>query len=314
MQGERRQAQDRNPALGAFLQRLRSLLGQLLAHDASEKGVRLLQRKAQVGATQFVEASFGSPPGQWQRRIEAGSQHQVQLGGQMPDQELEQAMHLAAMNALIIIQHQDHVFGHIRQIVDEQGRHAIGRGELRGLEEVGSGLAGVGEDPLQGSGEQVDEGGKLVVVGLEGEPGGRVVNCLQPLDQQGRLAKAGRGAHQSDGAAEPGVQALEEVSSGDDIATGAGSIELCVQERARRVGWDCGFVHWELGSSRLSRRHRDLFGGSVLSGEGLGSGQEQCQSERAGRSQPEVGALARARAGCFPVLGTGPAWALVRSK
>ena len=85
-QGERSQAQDRNPALGAILQRPGGLQGQLLAHHATEKGVRLLQRKAQITAAQFAEASLGAPSGQGQGRIGARSQHQVDLGGQMADQ------------------------------------------------------------------------------------------------------------------------------------------------------------------------------------------------------------------------------------
>ena len=85
-QRERRQVQDGNPALGAILQRPGGLLGQLLAHHATEKGLRLLQRKAQVGAAQFAEASLGAPSGQGQQRVGAGGQHQVDLGGQMADQ------------------------------------------------------------------------------------------------------------------------------------------------------------------------------------------------------------------------------------
>ena len=83
--------------------------------------MRLLQRKAQVGAAQFSEVPPGAPSGQGQGRIEAGGQHQVQLERQMLDQKVEQGVDLAAMNRMIIIQHQDDIFRHIGQIVDEQG-------------------------------------------------------------------------------------------------------------------------------------------------------------------------------------------------
>ena len=87
--------------------------------------MRLLQRKAQVGAAQFGEVPPGAPAGQWQRRIGAGGQRQVQLGGQMLDQKVEQGVDLAAMNRMIIIQHQDNIVRHIGQIVDEQGGYVI---------------------------------------------------------------------------------------------------------------------------------------------------------------------------------------------
>src|SRR5438094_1809879 len=102
-------------------------------------------------------------------------------------------MHLAMVNALIIIEHQDHIPRHIGQIIDEQGGHTIYWRELRDLEEASAGLAGVWEEALQGGGERVHEGGQLVVVVVEGEPGAWVVDRLKPRGQQGRLAKAGGG-------------------------------------------------------------------------------------------------------------------------
>ncbi len=87
--------------------------------------MRLLQGKAQVGAAQFGEVPPGAPSGQWQRWIGAGGQHQVQLGGQMLDQKVEQGVNLAGVYRMIIIQHQDDIFRYIGQIVDEQGGHVI---------------------------------------------------------------------------------------------------------------------------------------------------------------------------------------------
>ena len=79
-----------------------------------EKGFRLLQRKAQVAATQFVQMPLGLPPGKRELRIGAAGEHQVHLGRQMLDQPFEQAVHLARANAMIIIQHQEQVFRYDR--------------------------------------------------------------------------------------------------------------------------------------------------------------------------------------------------------
>src|SRR5207302_9228806 len=110
-------------------------------------------------------------------------------------------MHLAAMHALIIIEHQDHILRHIGQIIDEQGGHTINWRELRSLEAAGAGLAGVGEEVLQGGGEYVHDGGQLVVVVVEGEPGAWVVDRLESLWQQYPVCKSGGCETQGDFAA-----------------------------------------------------------------------------------------------------------------
>ena len=84
-QRERRQSQHGNPASCAFLQRHRALACRFIAQHPCEKSLHLLQRKAQVGTAQFGELAQGQPFDQRQRRIEARSQHQVQLGRQIPD-------------------------------------------------------------------------------------------------------------------------------------------------------------------------------------------------------------------------------------
>ena len=86
---------------------------------AREKGFRFLQRKAQVTTTQFGEVPLGQPPDNRQRRIGSADEHQVQLGRQMLNQQLEQSMDLAIVNTVIIIQHQDDIVRHIGQIIDE---------------------------------------------------------------------------------------------------------------------------------------------------------------------------------------------------
>ena len=48
-----------------------------------------------------------------------------------------------------------------------------------------------------------------------------VVDRLHPLDQQGRFAKACRGAHQGDLATQPGVQALNKTGARNHVITTA---------------------------------------------------------------------------------------------
>ena len=118
-QRERCQAQDRNPALRPFIERPCCFARCFAPQHAREKGFRFLQRKAQVTTTQFGEVPLGQPPDNRQRRIGSADEHQVQLGRQMLNQQLEQSMDLAIVNTVIIIQHQDDIVRHIGQIIDE---------------------------------------------------------------------------------------------------------------------------------------------------------------------------------------------------
>ncbi len=93
-------------------------------------------------------------------------------------------MHLPRMNEMIIIEHQDDINRHIGQIIDEQGGHALGWGELRCREQAGRGLARIGKDALQGGGEQVHEDAQLVVVLVKRQPDAGAIDRLHPLGQQ----------------------------------------------------------------------------------------------------------------------------------
>ena len=132
----------------------------------------------------------------------------------MLNQQLKQGMYLAIVNKVIIIQHQDDIVRHISQFIDEQGSDLIRRQGPRRLGQGGCGLKRIRKGRLQGGGKRVHENGQLVVVFIQGKPGIRAINCLHPLGQQCRLAKAGRGAHQGDLAAECRIQAFDEAGPG----------------------------------------------------------------------------------------------------
>ena len=83
---------------------------------------------------------------------------------------------------------------------------------------------------MQGSRERAHKACQLVVVLIEGEPGRGAIDRLSPRDQQGGLAKARRSTHQRDLAAKPGVQALEQAGSVDQIAAQTWSIEFGVYQ------------------------------------------------------------------------------------
>ena len=106
-------------------------------------------------------------------------------------------MHLARANEVIIIQHQDDVFRHIGQIVDEQSDQGIEGWESWCLEQAGYGPERIGKDGLQGSGERVHEDAQLVVVFIKGEPGRGAIDRLHPLRPAVSSCQSPAGAHTS---------------------------------------------------------------------------------------------------------------------
>src|SRR5713226_6742112 len=99
---------------------------------------------------------------------------------------------------------------------------------------------------------------RLVVLFFEGEPGGGAIDCLYPLRQQGRFAKAGWGRYQCDVAAQPCIQAIEETDTGDQITAVAWSVEFGLHQDHGMVDSQCHAgecVFGEPGSSGLRRGH-----------------------------------------------------------
>ena len=106
---------------------------------------------------------------------------------------------------------------------------------LSRLEQGSCGCKRIGEGRLQGGDKRVYEDRQFVVLLIQGKPGMRAINLLHPLGQQRRLAKAGRGAHQGDLAAECRMQAFDETSPGEDVAATGWSVEFCAHERAHEA-------------------------------------------------------------------------------
>ncbi len=84
-QGQRRELQGGDPALGAGLQRRDVARSDREGGDVVEVRRGLGQREAQVGGTDLDQLAPRAQSGQWQRRVHAGADDQVHLGRKVLD-------------------------------------------------------------------------------------------------------------------------------------------------------------------------------------------------------------------------------------
>ena len=129
MQREAEQLQADQPALRASGRILDDVCRELNAHHLLEEGHDLFRRAAQLVGSHFQHLSTRSQQRQWQRRIGACGQHEVQLKWKMLQKINEGVVNLWPADYVIVVQNQEKLLGPTRQNIDEclqdvaQGRH-----------------------------------------------------------------------------------------------------------------------------------------------------------------------------------------------
>ena len=93
-QRERGELEAGDPAFGALLERVHVGGVEVQAHRLVEELPRLIRGEAEVGAADLDELPAAAQPRQRQRRVGAGRDHQVQLVGQVVEQEGHRLVHL----------------------------------------------------------------------------------------------------------------------------------------------------------------------------------------------------------------------------
>ena len=94
---------------GAPLQRGDVPRRQLQAHHLVEVRRGLVGREAQVGGADLDELATRPQPRQRQRRVGAAGDHQVQLRGQVLEQERHPVLDVARVDDVVVVEHQHDV-------------------------------------------------------------------------------------------------------------------------------------------------------------------------------------------------------------
>ena len=166
---ERRQLERGDPPLGAPLQRCDVLCRQRQSHHPVEVRRGLVGREAQIGGADLDELATPSQPRQRQRRVGAAGDHQVDLRGQVLQQEGHPVLYVARLDDVVVVEHQHDIVRDCAEVVEQSGQDRFDR-RLGRLQERERTCTDSGRRRLQ-RGDQVRPEHRGIVVALvEREP------------------------------------------------------------------------------------------------------------------------------------------------
>ena len=201
--------------------------------DLLQQHRRLLRREPQFRRAQLGQLPAGPPPRQGQRRVAAAGQGQVQPRRLVLEQEPERLVHERRADHVIVVQDQQQRpvrVGLAGDLVD-QGRHQ--RLERRGRgrpEQRAHPLADPRPHPVQRGHRMPPEPGRVVVAGVQRQPGHGMPAAPGPLGQQDRLAVPGRRADQDQSPCPALVEPLRQPRARHQIGPQPGHVQLGGQQ------------------------------------------------------------------------------------
>ena len=120
-QRQRGELEAGDPALRALLERLHVGGIEVQLHRPVEELPCLVPGEAEVGAADLDELAAAAQPRQRQRRVGTGGHHQVQLTGEVLEQERDGLVHLGCGDGVVVVQDEDPL--HPRRVLPRHVRH-----------------------------------------------------------------------------------------------------------------------------------------------------------------------------------------------
>ena len=224
-----------DPPLGAVLEGAHLLGGEPHAGGLVEVGRGLAGGEPQVDGPHLDELAAGPPPRQWQVGVGAGAEHDVHVRGQVVDEEGHPRGHPRVVGQVVVVQHQPHLVGCLRQLVEQRGEHEVGR-HRRG-EQLQRPGAQARHGAPEGGGHAGPEGGGVGVRRVERQPRDDVGGVLlrQPRREQRRLAEPRGGRHQGQPAAHPAGHPVEQPGARHHTGPHGRHVQLGRHQRERHV-------------------------------------------------------------------------------
>ena len=185
-----------DPPLGAFLEGLDVPGCESESRDLGKVLGRLVEGEPQVGGTDLNQLPAHPPASQWQVRVGAAAQHDVDVGRQVREQEGQPPADLAVVHEVEVVEDPPHVTRCCCQLVEQSCQHEFGR--HGGGDELQRSRANAGHGGLQRADDVRPEGRRLVVGGVERQPchaSVRALDLLEPAGQERGLAEPRRRGH-----------------------------------------------------------------------------------------------------------------------
>jgi hypothetical protein len=131
---------------------------------------------------------------------------------------------------MVVVDHEDDPPRLGCELVDDHGPHRVQR-RRRTVQRPRHPLADAGLHAIQRLGHIAPEPDRVVVAGVQRQPGHRRIEAPGPVRQQGRLAEPGRGGDQGQLACHPRGQAGKQPGAGHEAGMWAGNVQLGGQQR-----------------------------------------------------------------------------------
>ncbi len=215
-QGEAGEVQADGPALGAIFEQGDGLGADGGAEHALQQEAGFVGVEAQVGRAGFAElqAAAQAVEGQW--GIGAGDQDEVDVGGQVLDEAGHEGVDVGGLDDVVVVEGEDEGCGAGGEAVQDGIGEAERREEGRGAEQLIDGGESAGVDLADGGDEVEQEGGQVVILLVEGEPGVGAAGGLEPVADEGGLAVAGGRGDEEQPAVGVGGELVQQARAGDE--------------------------------------------------------------------------------------------------
>lgn len=187
-QGQRRELERGDPALGAALERRHRVGRQPQVVEAVEIGSGLVPVEAQLRRPDLGELTPGSQAGEGEHRVGPRDQDQVELGREVVDQEGHRPGDVGTVGEVVVVENQGEVPVIHTELVDHPGEHG-GRVRLPGRPQGQCRTGRAGRDELERGEDVSEEPRQRSVAAVQGHPGDSPVRRPEPRRDEGALAE-----------------------------------------------------------------------------------------------------------------------------
>src|SRR5438105_3113702 len=189
------------------------------AHHLVEERGGLVGGETQIGGSKLSHFSAPAQATERQRRIDAASDHQVQLRWQVVQQKSHALVDRRCRDQVVVVEHQHDMLRKGANLIEHPGQHCLDGKRLKRLQQREGVLAWIKLGPHgleRGDYVRPEERG-LIVALIECEPCRGLFACLRsckPFSQQRGLAEASWRGDEGQFARASLIQALDEPRTG----------------------------------------------------------------------------------------------------
>ena len=154
----------------------------------------LLWCEVKVGGAQLGHLAAYPQPGQRQGRVRPRGDDKVHPRRQVLDKVGERLVDRPRLDQMVVIEDEHRVGFQVGELVEQGGQDRLDARRLRGAEQGQGSLPRARLEPVDRRNEVAPEPRRVVVCGIQGEPGNRPTarQVRGPHAQQSSLAEAGR--------------------------------------------------------------------------------------------------------------------------